>query len=238
MNFCFVAAVGTGSRMHVEDKENGEVLPKQYVELSGKPIIAYTLDTIVSLRLYDYIVIGISEKYHDLMTNIINEYQYPKEVICIVHCVGNRMDTFFTMYEKAVSLGMREEDYITFTDANRPFTRGEIYSKTLKLAKETGIAVPVLDLIDGVCYVEHDTIKEIPNKNSLRRFQTPESFSNSSFIKINALKNDKSYLGIAEMYMGNGIKPSIVKNDRLSFKITFDIDLLLARQVIKELSGI
>src|ERR671923_203346 len=63
---------GTGSRFH------GSFIPKQFIEVDGKPILAYCLDTYEALPMVDEIVLVINALYEQLYYDICSTFGYLK----------------------------------------------------------------------------------------------------------------------------------------------------------------
>ena len=58
MNVAVILAGGVGSRL-------GANIPKQYIEIKGKPIIAYTLEKFQSFKNIDAIEVVCAKKYKE-----------------------------------------------------------------------------------------------------------------------------------------------------------------------------
>ena len=57
-------AGGSGTRV------KSSKIPKQFIEIGGKPIIIYTLENMLKVKRFDYIYIAVHKDYEDYM----NEY--------------------------------------------------------------------------------------------------------------------------------------------------------------------
>lgn len=66
MNIAIILSGGTGTRM-------GLSIPKQYVEVNGKPVIEYCLSTLLGHDKIDIAVIAASTEWHDLIDECINK---------------------------------------------------------------------------------------------------------------------------------------------------------------------
>ena len=67
-----VLAGGRGARL----KESP--LPKQFIDIHGKPVLAYTLDTLEKTESINDIVIVYNADYAELYHDIIETYEYKK----------------------------------------------------------------------------------------------------------------------------------------------------------------
>jgi 2-C-methyl-D-erythritol 4-phosphate cytidylyltransferase len=72
MNFALILTGGVGQRL----RSSG--LPKQFIELYGKPIVAYTLDKFELCEEIDQIVIVCHGSWIVKMEDIIKKYNFNK----------------------------------------------------------------------------------------------------------------------------------------------------------------
>lgn len=220
MNYCAVLASGKGMRM----KSSG--IPKQFIEIEGKPLIYYTLRTIMDCKIFDKIYIGLSKQYLDFGTKILERYFVIGKRLEIVLGGEQRIETFFNILDRLTEDNIISDyDYMCLTDANRPLTSKKIYLECMRGANMYGMCCPAHPVIDGVCVVRNDTICEIPSKDRLYSFQTPECFRLSDFYKICPTINEVGgCLGIAEIFSNAGISPHVIESNDRCFKITMPID--------------
>ena len=72
--FALILTGGVGQRL----RNSG--LPKQFIELHGKPIIAYTLDKFENCKEVDKIVVVCNSSWLSKMEEIIKKYNYKKNI--------------------------------------------------------------------------------------------------------------------------------------------------------------
>ena len=73
MNYAVIFAGGVGYRM-------GSALPKQFLEIDDKPIIAYTIKKFNNSNLVDAIVIVTLSNYVERVKEIVSKYSFKKVV--------------------------------------------------------------------------------------------------------------------------------------------------------------
>ena len=71
MNTVLMLAGGVGTRM-------GANIPKQFIKIKGKPIIAYTLDLLEMNENIDAVEIVCVHGFEDLLESIVAEYGFKK----------------------------------------------------------------------------------------------------------------------------------------------------------------
>ena len=72
MIYAGILAGGKGSRMNSN-------IPKQFIELNGKPIIIYTIEKFLNVDEIDKVVISVIEEYIDYTRSSLDYYNF----ICI-----------------------------------------------------------------------------------------------------------------------------------------------------------
>ena len=72
MNFAIILAGGVGQRM----RNSG--LPKQFLEVFGKPIIVYTLEKFADSSNVDRVVVACNASWIDYTKELINKYNVNK----------------------------------------------------------------------------------------------------------------------------------------------------------------
>ena len=71
-------AGGVGSRM------KSAVIPKQFLEVDGKPIIIYTLQNMLKVDRFDYIYIATHKDYLAYMKEMVQKYTDKPEKVRII----------------------------------------------------------------------------------------------------------------------------------------------------------
>ena len=72
MIFVAILAGGKGTRV-------GTKVPKQFLEIGGKPIIIRTIDVFVKSKLVDIIYVSVNEMWIDYTKEILQKYYNEKE---------------------------------------------------------------------------------------------------------------------------------------------------------------
>ena len=72
MNIVVIFAGGSGQRMHTKD------IPKQFLEMHGKPIIIYTLELFEKHPEIDAIVIACKEDWIEYLEKLLYKYRIEK----------------------------------------------------------------------------------------------------------------------------------------------------------------
>jgi len=227
-NIAIVLAGGSGKRM-------GTNVPKQYLEIRGRMVIEYAIDAFDRNEKIDEVAVVVSADNVETMQEIAanNHWTKLKKIL-----VGGkeRYDSSLS----AINAYKDEECNIIFHDAARPLVTQKIIDdvvEKLKTCQAIGVAQPS---VDTILMVEDGCIKSVPDRNTLRRAQTPQGFD------INIIRNayeiglqDPDFkatddCGIVLRYRPD-IPIHIVDGDEACMKITYKSDTKLLEQYLEPL---
>ena len=139
-------AGGTGARMKSAN------IPKQFIEVDGKPIIVRTLENFAYHPEVDDIVIACIPSGIDHLNDLIAQYKIPK-VKAVVPGGANGFDSIHNGVVK-VAEDADDTDIILICDGVRPVMTENLISECIRLTKIYETAVPVVKSIDSVLVSE------------------------------------------------------------------------------------
>lgn len=159
MNIAVILAGGVGSRVGAET-------PKQFIEVLGKPVLAYTLEKFQGHPEIDSIEVVCVSGYLDRLKEVIKQYQLNK-----VRWITEGGGTFQQSVQNGIE-NLRgkcaEDDVILVHYAASPFVEKDIISDAIHVCKEKGnstSANPIFTLLgsndDGIQstrWVDRDAI--------------------------------------------------------------------------------
>lgn len=180
MVFGAILAGGVGSRMNISD------MPKQFLDLAGKPIIIHTLEKFLMCPDMDYVFIGVHENWVLHMQDLVNKYIGARnKCVHIVAGGEDRNSTIMNIVEAIeLKFGEKEDNYIITHDSVRPFVTARILKDNIDAVKKYDACDTVVGAIDTiVCSENNQFITSIPDRRKMYQGQTPQSF------KISLLKN-------------------------------------------------
>jgi 2-C-methyl-D-erythritol 4-phosphate cytidylyltransferase len=219
-----VLSGGTGSRFH------DSFIPKQFVEIEARPILAYCLDTYEALPLIDEIVLVINEKYEQLYYDICSTYGYMK-VRKFVPGGPTR--------QASVAHGLAAIDpceVVVVQDGVRPFSSEKSIAEAIEAARIHGAADVVVPALDTIVEEREGFIVNIPDRTHLRSGHAPQAFKYEvllhahEYAKANAIEGATDD---AQLVLASGGQVRAVEGTFEGFKITTNIDLLFAQQILE-----
>lgn len=217
MNIALVLAGGTGTRL-------GADIPKQYIEVNGKMIIDYCLDTMEHSSDIDDVWIVADEMWQQHIKKINKFRGYV--------CPGRNRQLSIYNGLKAIEASLADEEKdvnVLIHDAARPFLTEKLISECVKAADGHGGVLPVLPMKDTVYYSEDGkVISSLINRDKVYAGQAPELFRLEPYIKANeALLPDKILLinGSTEPAIMAGMDIAMIPGDENNYKITTKADM-------------
>ena len=160
-----VLSAGVGSRMKSE-------IPKQYMDLVGKPVIYYSLKAFEEAGFSSIILVCGKEDVKYCQEEIVEKYNL-KNITAIVP--GGK-ERYHSVFEGLKAVG--EADYVFIHDGARPMLSQEVIKrlKEAVVVEEAAVAgVPVKDTIKIVD--DESYVTDTPERQYVWQVQTPQCFS-------------------------------------------------------------
>ena len=154
----------------------GSGLPKQYIEICGKPILAYTLEAFEKSPV-DEIVIVSGEGYEDLCRKIAKETGISK----LTAVVKGGSERYYSVMEGLRFLmekgGRNQDEIVLIHDGARPFVSAEVINDVIGQVKEYGAAIAAVPCTDTIKITDPDGMIVSTTDRSLTwAAQTPQGF--------------------------------------------------------------
>jgi len=200
--------------------------PKQLAKVSGKPLLAYTLDVFEKCRAIEGIVLVVHRKYFLKFRNLVKRYGYKKvEQLCLGG--RTRQQSVFNALGK-----ISDCDYVLIHDGVRPFVTEKIISDVIKTVKQFGAATSAVKATDTIVEAKKDSIGRILRRNKLWHIQTPQAFKFNLIWQAHRQARAKGVSDAsddAQLLLEMNKKVKLVKGSYKNIKITVSEDLKLAK---------
>jgi len=158
-----IPAGGAGTRMGTDG------VPKQFMSLDGKPVLAHAIAAFRCVARYAEIVVALPPDRIDEWSALCREHDVAHHTVC----AGGA--TRFLSVKSATERLAADCEYIMVHDAARPLVSGELILRALETARRHGSAVPVVAVTDSVRRVT-DSGSYPEDRAALRAVQTPQVF--------------------------------------------------------------
>lgn len=229
--FALILAGGIGSRM-------GADLPKQYIEVSKKPIIIHTIEKFLSCENIDGIIVMTPADWVDYTNDLIVKH-FPGITDKITVAIGGstRNDTLMNAINCIENQGFLTEKTIILThDAVRPFINKRIIQDNIDAVRKFGSCVTCVGATDTIAVSEDNQyIDHIPDRRHMYQVQTPQSFYAAHLRALHdaLTPEEKEILTDAtKIYSLNGEKVHLVDGEVYNIKITYPHDIALAEAIL------
>ena len=233
MNYVIIIAGGVGSRL-------GAPVPKQFIEVLGKPVIAYTMEHFQNHPDIDAIELVCVDGYQDHLKAITEKYGITK----LLKIVKGGSE-----YERSIMNGVaglegiaKADDLVMIHWAASPFLSEELITDNIRVCKEKGNAITASYSYLLYGSNDGDCAKKAINRESFMTLSAPQSFLYKNIVDLYRQVEERMFFETVEehhttVFMAElGIPLYFSKGSHTNIKITTkeDIDLFLGYQLAKK----
>jgi len=220
-----IFAGGVGSRFQSAD------IPKQFVEVEGKPIIIHTLEKFSKHPMVDQIAIACLESWIDVLKEQLDAYGITK-VVSVVKGGANGHESIHNGLME-IAKDYDKDDIVLICDGVRPMISEKLITNCIKETRTHGTAVPVTQSIDSVL---ESFDGSSCNKNYLRKnmfiTQAPQGYFVEHIVWAHEEAERRGIdnpISSAELLIELGEKVHIFIGERQNIKVTTPEDLYTLR---------
>lgn len=217
-----IPSAGSGSR-------SGQQIPKQYVEILGRRVLAHTLGAFAVLPECIEIIVAIDEAWRDVAENCA------KGIDRVAFVTGgiDRQDSI----SNALSHIQSSVELVLVHDAARPCVTRQVIERVVEMATRTGGAIPALPINETVKRVDSaGLIIETLTRAELRAAQTPQGFRRDLLLRAyqHAVSEGATATDDASLVEAYGAEVSIVEGSWENIKITLPEDFKRAEEILSQ----
>lgn len=231
MNIAIIIAGGVGSRM-------GADIPKQFIEVDGRPVLSYTLESFQNNKLIDAIEVVCIEGWEKDVWKYKEKYGISKlKWIVKGGKTGQESIRNGVFNLKNVA---SNNDIIIIHDGIRPLVDDSVLDDLIEKCKKYGNAVTSMPYNEQIFLVDDEisTVKYIP-RETLRRVATPQAYKfNLLFEKYKeAFEKEIGIYGSSyanTMMVELGVRLYFAKGSDRNIKLTTPGDLEIFKAMIKK----
>lgn len=218
-----IPAAGSGSRLNRET-------PKPFLEISGKTILEHTILRFLGLESLRQVVVATSPLYLNKAEEILNNVLPEHILFHVIEGGAERQHSIFNTL-KFVDDG----NLAIVHDAVRPFVELQHIENCCKAAMQTGASVLGVPAKDTIKKIDKDQmILDTPSRSFLWQAQTPQVFKKEILQEAYQKAFEENFIGTddASLVERLGHPVKMVEGDRSNFKITYPLDLKLAKLLL------
>ena len=227
-NYVILLAGGVGKRM-------GSDIPKQFIEVDGKPIIVYSLENFQKNSQIEKIVVVCVKEWQDHLSELINKYNLSKvEWITDGGATGHDSirNGVFYLRDK-----IKPDDYIIVHDAVRPILPQKAIDEVLRVAHENGNASSSTVCHPPIVYTEDfkSGIKDV-DRDHVMLTASPQAYKYSLALKCYEKaeeENKHNFTFTSSLLIYYGERVFFAQGTTSNIKITKKEDIALFEALLK-----
>lgn len=216
-------AGGIGNRV-------GAGIPKQFVEILGKPVISYTMDILQKHPEIDYIILICVNGYRQLMSELAKQSGISK----LLKIVEGGSDYEHSIINGVDSLAgiASPEDVIMIHWSASPFVTDEIISDNIRVCKEKGNAMSACKPFLLYGWKDGEHAEKVIDRDAFMCLSAPQSFTYRNILDFYSRVECEQLFNNVEAHTTNlmaalSIPIYFSKGSQTNIKITTKEDLLL-----------
>ena len=228
--YALIVAGGKGLRF-------GSHLPKQFVELNGKPVLMHTIDAFYRYSQDIDVVLVLPEQEIALWQSLITKHKYSR-----APRVVRGGATRFQSVRNGLQM-IPENSLVAIHDGVRPLVTEGVIRESFRLAAASQSAVACVPLKESLRMIAGLSADEnfkswAVNRSSFRLIQTPQTFQTALIKKAYTIDEDPDLTDDASVAEKAGYAVQLFEGRYDNIKITEPDDLLVAAALMRPGTGL
>ncbi len=217
-----IAAGGSGTRLGYKE-------PKQFLELKGKPIIAWSLEAFSKASEIGEIVVVAPLEHLDRAKAYAETYCRAKP-FKVVPGGGTRQESV----RNGLAASADSMELVAVHDAARPFITSDEIDAICLMARELGAAILAKKIDDTVKEVHDGIVTRTLDRSKLVAALTPQVCRKKDLLEAyeRALAEGFVATDEASLLEYNGVNVVVQISNSINFKITTEADLKIAKAIV------
>lgn len=228
MNIAVIFAGGVGVRM------NSKSIPKQFLEVYGKPIIIYTLELFDNNIEIDGIVIACHKEWIDYLKKLIYKYRI-KKILDITEGGTTGQLSIYNGLKSAKKYCNSIETIVLIHDGVRPLINNKVIHDNIESVKKYGTAITTSNATETFAIIDkNNNILEIKDRNISKIAKAPQSFWLNDILEVheNALIDGiTNSIDSCTLMYNYGKSLNAVEGPYTNIKVTTQEDYYMFRSI-------
>jgi 2-C-methyl-D-erythritol 4-phosphate cytidylyltransferase len=212
-----IVAGGSSTRMSTD---------KLWLELGGEPLIARSIRAFAACDRCDDLVVVVASGVVSRVRRLLENLGIAAQV-----AIGGaqRQDS---VRAGLAAVADADAEWVVIHDAARPLVTGDLITRGLTAARETGAAIAAMPVVDTIKVVEAGRIVATPPRATLWQAQTPQVFRRTVLVNAHAAATDSTATDDSALVEAQGVDVHVYEGSYQNIKITTDVDLVVARALL------
>lgn len=220
--YVVIVAGGSGKRMGAE-------IPKQFLELVGKPVLMHTIERFKAFNEAIEIITVLPENQLRYWYELQKKYSFT-----VPQTLVKGGSTRFYSVRNGLKF-VNVPGLVAIHDGVRPFVSVDTIKRCFETAEKLGNAIPVISLSDSIRMLTDQGSVPV-DRRQMRLIQTPQVFSSVLIKKAYQQNYRPEFTDDATVLEINGGKINLVEGNRENIKITNPEDLLISKALLPGIS--
>jgi len=216
--YALIVAGGKGTRI-------SSTLPKQFMELLGRPVLLHTLDCFFRYSENITVILVLSESHFSFWHALCEKFRFTRPVI--LQAGG---DTRFQSVKKGLDK-IKGEGLVAIHDGVRPLVSTDIIAASFRLAAVHRSAVATVRLKESIRMIDKDNTRAV-DRSMFRIIQTPQTFDIATIKNAYSLPEGIRFTDDASVAERAGLTISLFEGSYENIKITTPEDILVAEALL------
>lgn len=217
--YAIIVAGGKGTRMR-------SAVPKQFIELLGKPILMHTLQAFLDYSPALSVILVLPADDQPLWEDLCMKYGFTGNIQ-----IAHGGETRFQSVRNGLDL-IPDEGLVAIHDGVRPLVNADIIGASFRLAAVHRTAVAAVRLKESIRITDQDTTKAL-DRSRFRLIQTPQTFQCSLIKSAYRVREEASMTDDASVAEHAGHLISLFEGSYENIKVTTPEDLIVAEALLK-----
>lgn len=218
--YAIIVAGGRGLRM-------GGELPKQFLPLSGKPVLMRTLELFEGE--VSRIILVLPEDHIPFWQELCQKYHFT-----LPHTVALGGETRFHSVRSGLS-HLPQEGLVAVHDGVRPLASRALIRRSFEEAERSGAALPACPVTDSLRLRQEEGKSEAVDRSRYVAVQTPQTFDLGQLQQAYEQAYSPLFTDDASVYEAASLGSiTLIDGEETNIKLTTPRDLLLAELLLRE----
>jgi 2-C-methyl-D-erythritol 4-phosphate cytidylyltransferase len=218
--YAVIVAGGKGERM-------GSAVPKQFLPLSGKPVLYYTVKAFIDAYPDMQLILVLPQHHISYAQMVLTEF--PQRIDLTIVAGG---ETRFHSVKNGLA-AIPQPGVVFVHDGVRPLLSTSLIQRCYEQAIQLGSAIPAIPVADSVRMVTDEGSHPV-NRTHLRIIQTPQTFLTSILVPAFNAPYSDSFTDEATVAEAAGHTIHLIDGERYNIKITTPEDLIMAEAILQQ----